>query len=121
MMHTPSQTVGPFFAIGLSRTDQHVLDANGAELHGRLLDGRGEPVPDGVVELYDPVTRAWGRSATDAEGVFRFLVPRDASRLWAYVFARGLLRHQLTAIDLPRDGPFDIHLQGEQETTFYAV
>lgn len=121
MTPTPSQTVGPFFAIGLSRREQHVLAASGAELHGRLLDGRGDPVPDGVVELYDPATRAWGRSSTDDDGAFRFLVPRDASRLWAYVFARGLLRHQLTAVDLPRDGPFDIHLQGEQETTFFAL
>jgi protocatechuate 3,4-dioxygenase alpha subunit len=121
MTPTPSQTVGPYFALGLSRTEQHALDAHGAELHGRLLDGRGEPVPDGVIELYDPASRAWGRSATDDAGMFRFLVPRDASRLWAYVFARGLLRHQLAAVDLPHEGPFDIHLQGRQETTFFAV
>lgn len=121
MTPTPSQTVGPFFAIGLSRRDQHILEANGAELHGRLLDGRGDPVPDGVIELFDPATHTWGRSSTDPAGVFRFLVPRSATRLWAYVFARGLLRHQLTAIDLPHDGPFDIHLQGDNETTFYAL
>jgi protocatechuate 3,4-dioxygenase, alpha subunit len=121
MTPTPSQTVGPFFAIGLARREQHVLDAGGIELHGRLLDGNGDPVPDGVIELYDPATRAWGRSATDSNGVFRFLAPREASRLWAYVFARGLLRHQLTAIDLPHDGPSDIYLQGERETTFFAV
>jgi len=121
MTPTPSQTVGPFFAIGLSRREQHVLDANGVGLHGRLLDGRGDPVPDGVIELYDPATRAWGRSPTDSAGGFSFLVPREASRLWAYVFARGLLRHQLAAIDLPHERLFDIHLQGEQETTFFAL
>lgn len=119
-MRTPSQTVGPFFAIGLARREQQVLDPDGVELSGRLLDGRGDPVPDGVVELYDPATRAWGRCGTDGDGAFRFVVPANAGRLWAYVFARGLLRHQLAAID-PGAGPHDIHLQGERETTFFAV
>ena len=58
MMRTPSQTVGPFFAIGLCRRDQAALDPAGVELAGTLYDGQGEPVPDGVVELYDPETGA---------------------------------------------------------------
>lgn len=119
-MRTPSQTVGPFFAIGLSRREQHVLDPQGVELTGTLHDGQGEPVPDGVVEVYDPATRAWGRCGTDAGGGYRFLVPPGPGRLWAYVFARGLLRHQLTELE-PGGGRQDIHLQGDRETTFFAV
>ena len=53
---TPSQTVGPFFAIGLSWTDgPHVVPdgASGAiTIEGSVLDGAGEPVPDALVETW---------------------------------------------------------------------
>ena len=110
-MRTPSQTVGPFFAIGLPHRP---LAPDGVELTGRLLDGQGEPMPDGVVEVLDPVSGAWGRSGTDADGRFRFVVPREATRLEAFVFARGLLRHQLTRIHL--DGG-----EGAEDETLVAT
>jgi protocatechuate 3,4-dioxygenase alpha subunit len=135
MTRTPSQTVGPFFAIGLARADQLALDPDGVELAGRLLDGQGEPIVDGVVEALDAASGAWGRCGTDAEGRFRFLVPRAAERLEVYVFARGLLRHQLTRVYL-RDGAraedttlvaaadgdgfrWDIRMQGDGATLFF--
>jgi protocatechuate 3,4-dioxygenase alpha subunit len=123
---TPSQTVGPFFAIGLCRGPQHELDAGGIEMSGRLLDGRGDAIPDGLLELWDAGRGLWGRSPTDADGRFRFLVPRDAETLEAWVHARGLLRQQLTRIDLRdvrRDGDrlvVDIRMQGDGATLFYA-
>ena len=136
MSTTPSQTVGPFYAIGLCRRPDEELAADGVELTGRLYDGEGNPIGDGVLEIFDAATRGWGRSGTDAEGRFRFLVPRDATRLEAFVFARGLLRHQLTRIYLDggaaaedetlvaeRDGDgfrFDIHMQGDRATLFFA-
>ena len=40
-MRTPSQTVGPFYAIGMCRRPDNELDPGGVELAGRLLDGRG--------------------------------------------------------------------------------
>ena len=47
---TPSQTVGPFFAVGLPWSDgPHVVDegTEGAiRIGGRVLDGEGRPVPD---------------------------------------------------------------------------
>jgi protocatechuate 3,4-dioxygenase alpha subunit len=53
---TPSQTVGPFFAIGLSWPDgPEVVPAGtgGAILiTGRVLDGAGDPVPDALVETW---------------------------------------------------------------------
>ncbi len=135
MSRTPSQTVGPYYAIGLCRRPDDELAADGVELTGQLLDGQGEPISDGVVEVLDVQSRTWGRSGTDAEGRFRLRVPRDATRLEAYVHARGLLRHQLTRIYLDdgaraedetlvaeRDGEgfrFDIRMQGERATLFF--
>ena len=136
MSTTPSQTVGPFYAIGLCRRPDDELAADGVELTGRLYDGEGNPIGDGVVEVFDAATRRWGRSGTDAEGRFRFLAPREATRLEAFVFARGLLRHQLTRVYLDggaaaedetlvaeRDGDgfrFDIRMQGDRATLFFA-
>jgi protocatechuate 3,4-dioxygenase alpha subunit len=146
---TPSQTVGPFFAIGLSREKQHeVVRGGSVRLVGRVLDGSGEPVSDAVVELWQPGeggTR-WGRSATDAEGRFEFLTePPGRGYADVMVFARGLLRHLVTRCyfadpDDPAlaelepaeratliaqpDGEtlrFDIHLQGDRQTVFFAV
>ena len=136
MSTTPSQTVGPFYSIGLCRRSDDVLDPDGIELAGRLLDGRGDPIPDGMVEVWDASAGAWGRSNTDGEGRFRFRIRRDAEVLEAFVFARGLLRHQRTRVHLG-DGAaaedptlvalrteggflFDIRMQGEQATLFFA-
>jgi protocatechuate 3,4-dioxygenase, alpha subunit len=136
MTTTPSQTVGPYYAIGLCRRADDVLDPDGVELAGRLLDGLGEPIRDGVVEVWDPAGGSWGRSGTDGDGRFRFRVRPDADVLEAFVFARGLLRHQRTRIHLgdasAAEDPtlvsargddgfvFDIRMQGEQATLFFA-
>jgi protocatechuate 3,4-dioxygenase, alpha subunit len=141
---TPSQTVGPYYAIGLCRREERVLEPGGVELAGKLLDGRGEPIGDGLVELWDPAGRRWGRSDTDTDGSFSLLVPRDCDVLEAFVFARGLLRHQRTRVYLREvdDGVlgslspearetlvardeegalrFDIRMQGEHATVFFA-
>ncbi len=110
-MKTPSQTVGPFYTIGLSRSPQNELadlnDPAAIRLVGRLLDGQDEPISDGMVEAWDPAGERWGRSGTDAEGRFSFVLtkpdalPGEAPRLDVYVFARGLLRHQLTRVYFP--------------------
>jgi protocatechuate 3,4-dioxygenase, alpha subunit len=108
---TPSQTVGPFYTIGLSRRPQNELadpnDPAAVRLAGRLLDGQGDPISDGMVEAWDPAGRRWGRSGTDADGRFSFVLtrpdalPGQAPRLDVFVFARGLLRHQLTRVYFP--------------------
>ena len=141
---TPSQTVGPFYAIGLCRRDDNTLDPNGIELTGLLLDGQEQPIPDGMIELWDPTRRLWGRSGTDASGRFAFVVPREADVLEALVFARGLLRHQRTRVYLRDTGDgvlgglaparrttllaspegdgmrFDIRMQGDHATVFFV-
>jgi protocatechuate 3,4-dioxygenase alpha subunit len=156
---TPSQTVGPFYALGLERRPDNELvpasDPDAVQLVGRLVDGAGEPI-DGMIEVWDHTSRRWGRSGTDGEGRFRFTIakPRaaddDAPRLDVHVFARGLLKHQLTRIYFPdeqeanaadpvlssldgddratliaeqEDGAlrFDIRMQGDRATVFFAV
>ena len=141
---TPSQTVGPFYSIGLCRRSDNELDPDGIELRGTLYDGQGEPVPDGMIEVWDAATRAWGRCGTAEEaGGFSFLVPRDAGVLELFVFARGMLWHERTRVYLRegdddvwnalddsqrarllarRDGDslvFDVRTQGEDATVFF--
>ncbi len=155
---TPSQTVGPYFAIGLTRRVENELvdpgDPGALRLSGRLLDGVDEPIPDGLIEVWDHAGRRWGRVGTDGDGGFAFTITKppatgsEAPRLDVYVFARGLLRHQLTRIYFPdevevnaadavlsalsadqratlvaaaHDGGLrhDIHLQGDRQTVFF--
>ncbi len=60
---TPSQTVGPFFAIGLPWPDGPYAVPVGTPgaiwVRGRVLDGAGEPVPDALIETWqaDPSGR----------------------------------------------------------------
>jgi len=141
---TPSQTVGPFYSIGLERRPQNRLVPDGIRLRGRFLDGADEPI-DGMIELWDAAGHRWGRCGTGDDGGFEFVVPRDAQVLEAYVFARGLLKHQRTRVYLPGasddvleslpqedraplvaredDGGlrFDIRMQGDRATVFFAV
>ncbi len=122
---TPSQTVGPYFTIGLCREQQsEVLSGGSVHVVGRVLDGNGEPVSDALIELWQP--EGWGRCGTDAEGRFEFVTETPAGGYAeVIVFARGLLRHLVTRCQFtqPEGEPllFDIHLQGEQETVFFDV
>ncbi len=137
LLRTPSQTVGPFYAIGLCRRPENELvprDHHAAvQLIGQLLDGEDVPIGDGVIELWDGSAHRWGRCGTDPEGRFSFVVAR-APHYEVYVFARGLLRHQLTRVYFADAGApetlvaveengafrFDIRLQGDRETVFFA-
>ena len=53
---TPSQTIGPFFAVGLPWPDGPDVVAEGipgaVRIGGRVLDGAGDPVPDSLVETW---------------------------------------------------------------------
>ena len=186
LLPVPSQTSGPFLSIGLLR--EHVgsslvaeEDPRAIRIRGRLLDGNGDPVPDGMIEIWqanaagryahpddtrddvplDEGFLGFGRSGTVDDGWFEFVtlkpgrVPAEdgeaqAPHLVVMVFARGLLKQlvtrlyfpdepeanaadpilselgeaeRATLIAEPEDGGlrFDIHLQGDGETTFFAV
>ncbi len=183
---TPSQTVGPYLKIGLLReliTGEVVSrdDPRALVIRGRLLDGAGEPVPDGMVEIWQANAAGryahpeddredvpledgflgFGRSGTADEGRFEFVTVKpgpvpypdggvQAPHLVVGVFARGLLKRLVTRMYFPdeeaanasdpvlallspeerstlvavqEDGflRFDIRLQGEGQTTFFAV
>ena len=100
-MKTPSQTVGPYYTIGLSRGAAERARRPGRPR--RRAPARRAPrrpgrraSPDGMVEAWDPAGKRWGRSGTDAEGRFSFVLtkpealPGQAPRLDVFVFARGL-------------------------------
>lgn len=67
---SPSQTVGPYLAIGLlgeliSPNLVDPGDPRALRLRGTLLDGAGEPVPDGMIEIWQ--ANAAGRYAHPAD------------------------------------------------------
>ncbi len=101
---TPSQTIGPFLAIGLPWPDGPYVVPPGTPgaitISGRVLDGAGSPVPDALVETWQadpdgrfdhpddprgaaaragPAFRGFGRSATDPEGRYRIVTLRPGS------------------------------------------
>jgi len=54
---TTSQTVGPFFAIGLNRLKRVEMAGPGISgervvIAGRVIDGDGKPVPDAMIEIW---------------------------------------------------------------------
>jgi protocatechuate 3,4-dioxygenase alpha subunit len=109
---TPSQTVGPFFSLGLTQRVRNDLAAEGDSgavwVRGRVLDGAGDGVPDAMVEAW--AGGRWGRSGTDGDGGYslRVSIPAPAGGQAAHVpllvFARGLLKPVLTRLYLPGQG-----------------
>lgn len=153
---TPSQTVGPFFgyALPFEAGADAATGAAAIRIEGQLLDGNGEPVPDGLVELWGG--QQFARCRTDGKGAFHLTAAKpgsarddEAPHLEVTVFARGLLRHLATRLYFPDEVAanasdrtlnlvdparrdtliahsegsvlrFDIRLQGESETVFFA-
>jgi protocatechuate 3,4-dioxygenase, alpha subunit len=174
---TPSQTVGPFFGVGLPYDGGQQVAPPGAagaiRIEGQVLDGKGEPIPDALVEIWQPDERGryrtepddgvtgFGRCRTDSKGVFTFVTVKpgrtrapdggvQAPHCNVTVFARGLLRHLVTRLYFPDEAEantadpvlklvdpsrrptliardeagtlrFDIRLQGDRETVFFAI
>lgn len=126
---TPGQTVGPFFGFALpfDRGNELVSpDAPDAiRLHGTVTDGAGAPVPDALLEIWQPDTdgsvstatgslrrdgrafTGWGRAETDAHGHYSFTTIKPGARqrftpfIAVTVFARGLLNRLFTRAYLP--------------------
>jgi protocatechuate 3,4-dioxygenase alpha subunit len=135
---TGSQTVGPFLHIGLAWLNTDKIAGPGVagervSVQGRLLDGDGAPVSDGLIEIWQANSRGkyphpedkqkkplekgfrgFGRIPTDAQGRYRFTTikpgraPGAAGKLQAphlvvTVFMRGLLKHLATRVYFPGD------------------
>ncbi|MEJ7720416.1 MAG: hypothetical protein WKF58_08165 [Ilumatobacteraceae bacterium] len=68
---TPSQTVGPFLHLALDVPGDRVAVEPGSDgsivVRGRVTDGNGDPVPDGLVETWQ-IDGRFARCATDARG-----------------------------------------------------
>ena len=163
---TPSQTVGPYLAIGLPWPDGPDVAPKGTpgriRISGRLFAGDGEVIPDGMIETWQAGPdgrfgtdfRGFGRCPTDDEGAWEIFtvkpgrVDGQAPHIDVSVFARGMLnrcvtriyfadednagdpvlesvpearRHTLLAQDGPDGYRFDVHVQGEGETVFFAL
>lgn len=133
---TASQTVGPFLHIGLDglKIDNLVGEGVSGErvvIEGRVFDGDGNPVPDGVVEIWQanahgkyahpddtrdlPLEtgfRGFGRVPTDEQGSFRFSTIKpgpvpgldgrpQAPHIVVSVFMRGLIKRLATRVYFP--------------------
>ena len=125
---TPSQTVGPFFHIGLDAiavsdltTDLGVAER--VHISGQVLDGDGKAVIDALIEVWQADRngayaspqapfKGYGRIATDAQGAFSFTTIKpgrvaglhallQAPHIAVNVFMRGLLKHLVTRIYFP--------------------
>lgn len=128
MVPTSSQTVGPFFDIGLTHLQRDcVIDAGAGEaivsLRGSVRDGNGDIVPDVEIEIWQAATdgsfdaggaRGFARVYPDATGGFevRTVIPgvvpgpgasRQAPHLSVLLFMRGLLKPLWTRMYFPDD------------------
>lgn len=135
---TGSQTVGPYLHIGLTWLTVRNIAPRGVAgdrvaIQGRLLDGDGAPVNDGLIEIWqanafgryadpqdgqkkrlDKRFRGFGRIPTDGRGAFRFTTIKpgavpgpmgrpQAPHLVVTVFMRGLLKQLATRMYFPDD------------------
>jgi protocatechuate 3,4-dioxygenase, alpha subunit len=149
---TASQTVGPYLHIGLLRPligpEVVARDAPGAiVIRGRLVDGAGAPVPDGMIETWQAGTDGrygtagfvgLGRSGTVDGGAFALVTEKpgrvaypdgrmQAPHVAVSVFARGLLKRLATRLYFPDEAEANASdpvlglLSDEERATLIAV
>lgn len=134
LLPTAGQTVGPFFGYALPyHGDEDLVPAHHSDavhLTGVVIDGAGQPVPDALVEIWQPDNRGdivatrgslhrdgytftgFGRSATNRDGVYSFTTVEpgvlkgssSAPFFAVIVFARGLTDKLHSRIYLPGFG-----------------
>src|SRR5262245_2727140 len=122
MIGTGSQTVGPFFHVGLRSIFNDTLtdsrfDGRTITIRGRVIDADGAGVPDAMVEVWQADPRGeyltsprpdgfsgFGRVPTGPDGSFGFTTIKpgrvaapdgtlQAPHIVVAIFMRGLLRH----------------------------
>jgi protocatechuate 3,4-dioxygenase, alpha subunit len=100
---TTSQTVGPYFTMGMSWLIRDNLVGEGVSgdhftIQGRVFDGDGVPVPDAILEIWqanahgkydhpedtqrkllEPGFKGYGRVLVSHEGMFRFVTIKPGS------------------------------------------
>jgi protocatechuate 3,4-dioxygenase alpha subunit len=137
MNATPGLTVGPLFGFALPYPDGHALvlphRPDAIRLHGTILDGAGDPVPDALLEIWqaDGTGRVprepgsllrdgytftgWGRAPTENVGEYSFTTIEpgrsEAGRapfIALTIFARGLMDRLFTRVYLPDSAELDV-------------
>ena len=132
MIGTGSQTVGPFFHVGLRPLfNDKVVDSHFAgqaiAIRGRVIDGNGVGVPDAMVEIWQADPRGeyvtnerhdgfagFGRVPTGPDGGFEFTTTKpgrvaapdgrlQAPHIVVAIFMRGLLRHLNSRMYFPEE------------------
>ena len=132
---TANQTVGPYLAIGLTWLTTTRIAPPGTPgervtIEGRVLDGDGAGVTDGLIEIWQADAngvyahpeearkkaaagfRGFGRIPTNGRGAFRFSTIKPGSvpgpggvpqapHLVVAIFMRGSLKHLATRIYFP--------------------
>lgn len=122
MLQTPSQTVGPYFAYGLtpeqysynfkSLVGNIMVDPkenpNTIKIVGKIYDGENNLIPDAMIELWqnDGVNKFFGRFGTGTEKenqfIFETIKPKSVNSQAPYItvilFMRGQLLHSYTRI-----------------------
>ncbi|GAB3418493.1 peptidase associated/transthyretin-like domain-containing protein [Flindersiella endophytica] len=111
---TPSQTAGPFLAIGMVRAgEEYAVPSDTPDaiwIRGTVTDGSGALVPDALIETWQLSPNALGRCPTGPDGTYGILTVKpgqvpyvdgttsQAPHIDVAVFARGLLRQLVTRI-----------------------
>jgi protocatechuate 3,4-dioxygenase alpha subunit len=164
---TTSQTIGPFsheaFQWAADFSAAAPAGAPAVLIRGTIYDGDGAIIDDAQLEAWlpdaagaeaDQPMPGFRRIPSGADGSFSFSAPAPAAAsageplMYVTVFARGLVKHQFTAVFLEDDGAlaesailgqvpaarratlvarkvsereyrWDIRMQGDQETVFF--
>jgi protocatechuate 3,4-dioxygenase, alpha subunit len=132
LVPTPGQTVGPFYGYALPYDKDRELLPPGSpgsiRLQGTVYDGAGHPIPDAILEIWQPDAEGnivhrtgslvrdgytftgFGRSAVGNSGVYTFTTvnpgptePGAAAFISVAVFARGLMNRLFTRVYLPEN------------------
>jgi protocatechuate 3,4-dioxygenase alpha subunit len=165
LIPTGSQTVGPFFRIGLEHLIGSAVSTERVgpvtiTIRGQVLDRDRAPVVDAMLEFWSASDSGFARAATDDDGTFCVQMNRPSSstsgdgknqapQILVLVFARGLLRHLISRVyfrgepgndtdpvlsmipaerrhtliaqsEINDSFRWDVILQGEDETVFFA-
>ncbi|MVM40038.1 protocatechuate 3,4-dioxygenase subunit alpha [Spirosoma sp. HMF3257] len=120
MLQTPSQTVGPYFAYGLT-PEQYLYDfkslvgnqlvnpidqPDAITISGNVIDGQGQVITDAMIEVWDAQNKLFGRFGTGTDPKSRFIfhtikpgsIDGQAPHLSVIVFMRGQLIHSYTRL-----------------------